>query len=79
MNATKKKLKKQSDADYGNRPPESITFFPDRALGKHAVAERLIQEKKELKETEIKVKHFRGLPKFQSEYPWRRMVKPDFT
>ena len=65
MNATGKKLKKQSDADYGSKPPESITFFPGRALGKHAVAKRPIQEGKELKETEIKVKHLEDFPDFK--------------
>ncbi len=40
-----------------DKPPESITFFLDRALGKHTVAKRLIQKGEKLKKTEIKVKH----------------------
>ena len=68
-------MKKQSDADYGNRPPESITFFLDRALGKHTVAERLIQEEKELKETEIKVKHLEDFSDFNQNTPSEEWLK----
>ena len=70
-------MKKQSDADYGNRPPESITFFLDRALGKHTVAERLIQEGKELKEIEISVKHLEDFPNFNqntSDEEWLKFA-----
>ena len=62
-------MKKQSDANYGNKPPESITFFLDRALGKHTVAERLIQEGEKLKKTEIKVKHLEDFPGFNQNTP----------
>lgn len=64
----REKLKKQSDVSYGNRPPESITFFLDRAIGKHTVAERLIQEGEKLEETEINVNG-------RSKYSRRRMVR----
>ena len=50
-------MKKQSDADYGKKLRDSITFLIDRALGKHKVAKRLIQEKDNLKEIEINVEH----------------------
>ena len=49
MNAASKKLKKQSDVNYGNKPLESIFFFLDRALGKYTVAERLTQEGEKFK------------------------------
>lgn len=57
-------MKKQSDANYGKKLPESIIFFLDRALGKHTVARRLIQEGAKLKETEISVKHLEEFPDF---------------
>ena len=62
-------MKKPSDVNYGNRPPESITFFLDRALGKHTVAKRLIQEGKKLKETEINVRHLEDFPNFNQSTP----------
>ena len=62
-------MKKQSDANYGTKPPESITFFLDRALGKHTVAKRLIQEGEKLKKTEIKVKHLEDFPGFNQNTP----------
>ncbi len=64
MNAASKKLKKQSDVNYGNKPLESISFFLDRALGKYTVAERLTQEGEKLLKTEIKVKHLEDFPGF---------------
>lgn len=48
MNAIKQTLKKQSDAGYGKKPLDSITFLIDRCLGKYKVPERLIQKKDEL-------------------------------
>lgn len=69
MNATKKKLKKQSDVNYGNKPPESITFFLDRALGKHTVTKRLIQEGKKLEKTEIHVRHLEDFHNFDQSTP----------
>ena len=62
-------MKKQSDVNYGNKPPESITFFLDRALGKHTVAKRLIQEGGKLKKTEFKVKHLEDFPYFNQSTP----------
>lgn len=62
-------MKKQSDANYGKKPPESITFFLDRALGKHTVAKRLIQEGEKLKKTEISVKHLEEFPNFDQSTP----------
>ena len=62
-------MKKQSDANYGNKPPESITFFLDRALGKHTVSERLILEGKKLKEIEITIRHLEDFPNFNQSTP----------
>ena len=62
-------MKKQSDVNYGDKPPESITFFLDRALEKHTVAKRLIQKGEKLKKTEIKVKHLEDFPGFNQNTP----------
>ena len=68
-------MKKQSDVNYGNKLPESITFFLDRALGKYTVAKRLIQEGKKLKETEIIVKHLEDFPNFNQSTPDEEWLK----
>lgn len=62
-------MKKQSDVNYGDKPPESITFFLDRALGKHTVAKRLIQEGEKLKKPEINVKHLEDFSNFNQSTP----------
>ena len=56
MNAPAQTSKKQSDAGYGKKPLDSITFLVDRRLGKYKVPERLTQKKNELTGIEINVK-----------------------
>ena len=68
-------MKKQSDVNYGSKPPESITFFLDRALGKHTVAKRLVQEGEKLKETKIKVRHLEDFPGFDQSTPDEEWLK----
>jgi predicted nuclease of predicted toxin-antitoxin system len=41
MTARKKKSKKRFDASFGEKPPDPLTFFLDRALGKKFIAEAL--------------------------------------
>ncbi len=53
MNAAKKKSRKRSDTSYGKKPPEKLVLFLDRALGKHKVANILLNNQDKYEGVEI--------------------------
>lgn len=71
----KNTLKKQSDTSCGDQPLKEITFFLDDSLGSSVIAQRLIEEGKNLKKTTIKVELLKNqFPRNVADEVWLEFI-----